>query len=157
MEELEEGEIGQKLGNSGRRTDDVRANGRQEDIPVEVDQVLANQQTDSNQRTAPINVVENVNGVHGDSVGAQHDSVVNDVLSSDLRDDNKASSSGPNIYHQSGNKVGPNAEVVNNGPSSGPKLGKRNREVRNPPSIGSMQGPTQRFGSWRSKLRSGGG
>ncbi|KAJ0582286.1 putative RNA recognition motif domain, nucleotide-binding alpha-beta plait domain superfamily [Helianthus annuus] len=145
MDVLEEGEIDQKLGNSDHRKDDDMANGRQENDPVEDDQVVDNQQTEGNQGSAPINVVENVNDMHGDSVGAVHDIGVNAVLSRGLRDDSNDSNGGPNINHQSNNKVGPNAEVVNKGPSLGPNLGKRNRDVRSPPSVGSTQGPTQRL------------
>ncbi|MFS7935642.1 hypothetical protein Hanom_Chr05g00406011 [Helianthus anomalus] len=70
MEDLEEGEIGQKLDNSDRQNDDVMVNGRQENDPVEDEQLVDNQQPDSNQESAPINVVENTNSLHGDSVGA---------------------------------------------------------------------------------------
>ncbi|MFS8025647.1 hypothetical protein Hanom_Chr16g01477561 [Helianthus anomalus] len=145
MDVLEEGEIDQKLGNSDHRKDDDMANGRQENVPVEDDQVVDNQQTEGNQGSAPINVMENVNGMHGDPVGAVHDSGVNAVLSRGLRDVSNDSSGGPNMNNQNNNMAGPNAEVVNMGPSLGHNLGKRNRDVRSPPSVGSTQGPTQRL------------
>ncbi|MFS7935643.1 hypothetical protein Hanom_Chr05g00406021 [Helianthus anomalus] len=144
MEDLEEGEIGQKLDNSDRRKDDVMENGRQENDPVEDEQLVGNQQPVSNQESALINVVENTNSLHGDSVGAEHVVAINDVLSLGLREDNNAFSGGPNITYQKDNKVGPITEVVNNGPSMVPNLGKRNRDDRSPPSVGSTQGPTQR-------------
>ncbi|MFS7998422.1 hypothetical protein Hanom_Chr12g01153661 [Helianthus anomalus] len=137
MEELEDGEISQKLGNSDRRQDEVMKNGRQENSPVVNDQSEDNQEPVGGQESSPINVVENINSLHGKSMGAEHVGVINEVQSIELCEENNAFSGGPNNNSLRNNKVGPNAEVGNNGPSMAPNLGKRNREDRSPPSVGS--------------------
>ncbi|KAJ0619933.1 putative RNA recognition motif domain, nucleotide-binding alpha-beta plait domain superfamily [Helianthus annuus] len=145
MEELEEGEIGQNLGEDDRRRDVELEHGRPESSPVVNDRLSEDYRTREVQGSSPINVDGNTKSLHGNLFEETKGGSNDDVQADNLRTPNNIQIGGTNNENSVTKVVGPNVVVDDGGPSLPPNLGKRNREDRSPPSIGSTQGPTQRM------------
>ncbi|MFS7924335.1 hypothetical protein Hanom_Chr03g00271381 [Helianthus anomalus] len=145
MEGLEEGEIGQNVGEDDRRRDVELEHDRPESSPVVNVRLAEDYRTREAQGPSPINVDRNTKSLHRNLFEETKGGVNDDVQADNLGIPNNIQIGETNNENSVSKVVGPNVVADDGGPSLPPNLGKRNREDRSPPSIGSTQGPTQRM------------